>query len=93
MAAILELLLPGQAQERFMHQSRGVERLPRFLVRQPLSREPAQFVVDQRHEPRGRQRVATANLLKDLCDFIHGGEFTRNHGFGCTRIAESGIGP
>jgi hypothetical protein len=57
------LTCPGrhQPEVRFMHESRGLERLPRFLMGQPLRRQLAQLVVNKRQELLGSVGVALLN--------------------------------
>jgi hypothetical protein len=38
MAAILEVLVPDQPQVRFVHQRRGLQRLARLFLSEPLGR-------------------------------------------------------
>jgi hypothetical protein len=56
--AIFELLIANQAQIRFMHKRRSVERLPRLLAGHLRRGKPAQLVVDQRQELRRGLSVA-----------------------------------
>ena len=55
-----------------MHQGRGLERLPRFLMGQLGRRQLAEFFVNQRQELLGGGRIARFNLRQDLGDVGHG---------------------
>jgi hypothetical protein len=50
-------LLAAELQVGFVHQSRGVERVPVGFVRELGRGEPAQLIVDQRQEPGGGVRL------------------------------------
>ena len=56
-----------------MDQGRGVERLARLLVRQPLGGQLAQLIVDQGQELLGGLRVAGLDGREDARDVVHGG--------------------
>ena len=55
-----------------MDQGRGLERLARLLLGQPLGRQLAQLVVDQRQELLGRLRVALLDGREDAGHVVHG---------------------
>jgi hypothetical protein len=55
---VLPFAVADQAEVRLVDQGRGLQRLPRFLVGQPLGRQLPQFVIDQRQELAGGVPVA-----------------------------------
>ena len=64
-------LVADQPEVGLVDQGRGLERLARLLLRQPLGGELAQLVVDQRQELLGRLRVALLDGREDACDVVH----------------------
>jgi hypothetical protein len=66
-----------QAKVRLMHQRRGLERLPRLLLGEPLPRQPAQLVVDQRQQLIGGLGVALFDGGKDARDLAHAAQDNR----------------
>src|SRR5262245_29552817 len=64
-------LVANQPKIGFVNQCRGFERLSRFLLREPLSRELAQLVVDERQKLFGGGRVALLDGRKDARDLAH----------------------
>ena len=54
-----------------MDQGGGLERLPGLLLRQPLRRQPAQLVVDQRQQLLGGLRVALLDVREDAGHVRH----------------------
>src|SRR5262249_23152983 len=70
------LLLAHEPKVRLVDQGRGLERLLRSLLSQPLGGEPAQFVVDQRQELLGGGRVALLDGRQDLGDVGHAADNT-----------------
>ena len=54
-----------------MDQGRGLERLARLLLGQPLGGQLAQLVVDQRQELLGRLGVALLDGREDAGDVVH----------------------
>jgi hypothetical protein len=69
--AILELLLADEPQISFVDQRRGVERLPRLLVRQFSRREFAQLIVDQRQKLFSGVWVTLINGRQDASNIAH----------------------
>ena len=63
---------PDEPEVGLVDQGRGLERLARLLLRQPLGGELAQLVVDQRQELLGRLRVALLDGREDAGDVVHG---------------------
>src|SRR4051794_27062111 len=72
MTATGELAIADEPQVRLMDQGRGVERLARLLVRQPLGGQLAQLIVDQGQELLGDLRVAGLDGREDAGDVVHG---------------------
>src|SRR5215471_17483679 len=70
---MLSLVRVHQADVGFMHQSSGVERLPRFLLGELSSCQLAQLLVDQRQELLGGLRIALVDCGEDAGDFVQGG--------------------
>ena len=70
------LLDVHQPQVGLVDQGRGLERLARLLLGQPLRRQLAQLVVDQRQELLGGGRVALLDGGQDAGDVAHAGQFT-----------------
>ena len=68
---LLDLLAIHQPQVGLVDQGRGLERLARLLLRQLLSRQLAQLVVDQRQQLLGGLRVALLDGRENPCHFIH----------------------
>jgi hypothetical protein len=56
---------------RFMHQGSRVQRLTGLLVSQPLSRQFAQFVIDEWQQLLRRPRIAGIDGIQDLSDTVH----------------------
>src|SRR5260370_33082381 len=70
-AAVAALL--DQTNIRFMNQRRRLQGLSRFFVGQPARRELAQLFIDKRQQLFGGVRVAGADSVQKLRDFIHVG--------------------
>src|SRR5262249_43969210 len=66
-----DLLHIDQPQVGLVDQGRGLERLARLLLSQPLDREPAQLVVDQRQQLLRGVRIALLHGGQDRRDLIH----------------------
>jgi hypothetical protein len=64
-------LIASQAKIGFMHQGRGLEGLPWFLLGELLRCQSAQLLVDQRQQPLGSLGVAVLNGRQDAGDFVH----------------------
>src|SRR5262249_31887000 len=81
-ASPVSILLPAlhQSQVRFMDQGRGIERLPRLLVRELLGRQFAQLLVDQRQELLGGGRIALLDGGQDARDVAHAVKHNRRGG-------------
>ena len=62
---------PQQPHVGFVHQRRGLERLPRLLLGQLGSGQFSQFVIHQRQQLLGRAWVAVLNLRENLRDIGH----------------------
>src|SRR5262245_29650008 len=73
---VLRFLSFHQAQIGFMNKSRGLERLPRLLLRQLLRRQLAELVVDERQELLGGTGVALLDGGQNARDLGHSGQFT-----------------
>ena len=65
------LLRVHQPQVRLVDQGRGLERLARLLLGQPLRGQLAQLVVDQRQQLLGGVRVALLDGGQDAGDLAH----------------------
>ena len=57
---------PNKPQIGFMHQSRRFQRLPRPLLREPMRRQPTQFIVNERQQPLRRVRFAGFDGFQDV---------------------------
>src|SRR5262249_37500506 len=68
---VLRFLTFYQAGIGFVNKSRGLERLPRLLLRQLLRRQLAKFIVDERQELLGGTGVALLDGEQDSGDFGH----------------------
>jgi hypothetical protein len=66
----------NQPQVRFVHQGRSLKRLAGPFLRQPLSGEAAQLIVDKRQELVGSVWVAGVNGVQDARDIAHESQFT-----------------
>src|SRR5262249_41315679 len=77
---VLGLFDVHQPQVRLVDQGGGLEGLARLLLGQPLGREPAQFVVDQRQELRGGGRIALLDGRQDTGDVAHAVKHNRRRG-------------
>src|SRR5262245_13134950 len=73
---VLGLFDVHQPQVRLVDQGGGLEGLVRLLLSQPLGRQPAQFVVDQRQEFRGGGGVALLDGGQDARDIRHAAQHT-----------------
>ena len=69
---VARLFRIDQAEVRFMHQGRGLKRLPGLFLRHPFSSQFAQFVVDQRQQLLCGVRVALLDGSQDAGDIGHG---------------------
>src|SRR5262249_34257904 len=81
-ASPVSILLPAlhQPQVRFMDQGRGIERLPRLLVRELLGRQFAQLIVDQWQELVGGGGIALLDGGQDARDVGHAVKHNRRGG-------------
>jgi hypothetical protein len=61
-----------EPQVGFVDQGRGLERLTRLLLRQPLGRELAQLVINQGQQLLGRFRITPLDRRENPCYIIHG---------------------
>src|SRR5262249_34666889 len=68
---VLHRLGIDEAEIGFMDEGRGLERLPGLFAGQPLRREPAQLVVDQRQELLGRLCFTALDRRKDARHLVH----------------------
>jgi hypothetical protein len=69
----LNLGIVHEAQIRLMDQRRCLKRLARRFVSHLLSRQPAQLIVNQRHQLLGCARIALLNRTQDARDVTHFG--------------------
>jgi hypothetical protein len=60
-----------QPQVSLVHQGWGLERMTRWLVRQPLGCQAPEFVNDQGQQLLGRVGIATLDSREDLYDLAH----------------------
>src|SRR5262249_57433271 len=60
---------PSEPHIRLMNQRRRLERLPRLLLSEFMSRQPAQLVIDQRQELLGGRGVALLDGRQDAAGF------------------------
>ena len=67
------LIHVDQSQIRLVDQRRGLQRLPRPLLRQALGGQLAQLVIDQRQQLGSGVRVALLDGGQDARDVTHGG--------------------
>ena len=68
---IPRLIAADEPDVRLVDQGRGLERLAGFLLGQPLGRQLAQLLVDQRQESVGRPGVALLNVREDAGEVVH----------------------
>jgi hypothetical protein len=69
--AALELLIADESQIGFVNEGRRVERLARLLAGEPVRRELAELVVDERQQLRGSLLIAAIRRLEELRDGRH----------------------
>jgi hypothetical protein len=74
--AARELSIANQPQVCLMNQTGGLQRLPRFLLRQLLAGELAQLVIDQRQELLSGLKVALLDGGQDTGDVGHSSKHT-----------------
>ncbi len=69
---LLSLLHVDQPYVRFMHQRRGLERLPRPFLGHFLGGQLAEFVVHEGQKLLGGRRITVIDLRQNACNIGHG---------------------
>src|SRR5262249_19041410 len=70
-AGVGRILACHQSQVSLVYQRRGLQRLTRGFVGQPLRGQPAQLIVHQWQQPIGSLGIALLDIVQDAGDLVH----------------------